>query len=248
MADLETQRTLRDALNQARATVFKVAATELQAAIATDGSIGYVSLLAPLAYVDVRPGAGPRLASLPAVRAMELESTSWHESLASANPYVHGDWTTTTADQGTGVRVGVIDYYNVRNTGDTAGKVIVSHSMDGVLAGTPAGVFDHPTWVAGAIVSQSATNKGIAPGALIVSSSTGGGSAGLTRDRDVISAADWAATTGSADIINLSVNMDSTTAAMKREPTSTPSAAASRTRQSSPHPETTGVASTLVGG
>ena len=85
------------------------------------------------------------------------------------------------------------------------------HSESGSVLYTPTGSFDHPSWVAGAIASQDASDKGVAPGALIVSSGAGGGAAGLTRDRDVISAADWAATTGDSDILNLSVNMDSTT-------------------------------------
>ena len=121
------------------------------------------------------------------------------------------DWHSGTLDQGTGSRVGVIEYYNVRETGDLASKVAAFHSVSGTTTYTPTGSFDHPTWVAGAIASQDATDMGIAPGAVIVSSGAGGGSAGLTRDRNVISAADWAATSGDADIINMSVNMDNTT-------------------------------------
>lgn len=44
-----------------------------------------------------------------------------------------------------------------------------------------------------------------------MSSASGISGAGLTRDRNVIQAADWAATTGDSDILNLSVNMDSAT-------------------------------------
>lgn len=210
--DPATQRALRRALEDARAQAYRQAAAEIAAIVARyGGTLGYVSLLAPLVYVDTPATALDDLAALDRVRSLGLESTSWVESLSSAGPYVSADWHTGSLDQGTGVRVAVVEYYNVRATGDLAGKVGAFHSESGSTTYTPSGSFDHPTWVAGAIASQNSTYTGIAPGAVIVSSGTGGGSAGLTRDRNVIAAADWAATTGDADIINLSVNMDNAT-------------------------------------
>lgn len=210
--DVMVQRDLRRLLDSARSSVYQAAATEIEQAIKPDGGrVGYVSLLAPLVYIDTPARSLDRLAGLDRVRSMGLEGNAWDESLASAGPEVSADWHTGDLDQGTGVRVGVIEYYNVRETGDLAGKVVAFHSESGSTTYTPSGSFDHPTWVAGAIASQDATDKGIAPGAVIVSSATGGGARGLTRDRNVIRAADWAATTGDADIINMSINMDSTT-------------------------------------
>ena len=205
---LDTQREMRRLLDSARSTVYADAAKDVAAAIeGAGGRIGYVSLLAPLAYVDTPAETLTDLAANPRVRSLGLEGDGWVESLASAGPYVHANWISSGSDQGTGTRVGVIEYYNVHNTGDLAGKVVASHSMSGTITYAPG--FDHPTWVAGAVASQDSVNTGIAPGAVIVSSSTGGGVSGLTRDRNVISAADWAATAGDADIINVSVNMDS---------------------------------------
>ncbi len=54
----------------------------------------------------------------------------------------------------TGIRVGVVEYHNVRGSGDLAGKVVASRSATGSLAYAPSGSFDHPTWVAGAIAGQ----------------------------------------------------------------------------------------------
>ncbi len=76
-------------------------------------------------------------------------------------------------DQGNGIRVAVVEYQNVRNTGDLSGQVVASHSTTGSLSyGSGGG--DHPTWVAGAIASRNGTYAGVAPGADIVSASTGG--------------------------------------------------------------------------
>lgn len=110
-----------------------------------------------------------------------------------------------------GVRVGIIEYSNVRDAGDLNNKVVAWYSMSGVRVYDPNPDLDHPTWVAGAVASQDATYTGIAPGALIVSASTGGGTEGLARDRNVMRAADWAAHQGDADIINVSLNMDTST-------------------------------------
>ena len=207
------QRRLLRLVDAARGRVYaEAAATVARAMSSTGGRLGYVSLLAPLAYVDTPAASLDRLAALPAVRSLGLETHRWRESLASAGPYVHSDWTSGSEDYGWGVRVGLIEYYNVRATGDLAGKVVAFHSMSGSRVYEPVGLFDHPSWTAGAIASQDARNRGIAPGADIVSSAAASGStASVTRDRNVIRAADWAATTGDADILNVSVNMDTAT-------------------------------------
>lgn len=210
--NLKVQRAMRRLLDEARSAEYAKAAAELEPVILEDGgTIGYVSLLAPLVYVDAPSRSISKLAALERVKSLGLEGGAWQESLASAGPYIHANWSTSTLDEGTGVRVAVIEYYNVRETGDLSGKVVAFHSESGATTYTPTALFDHPTWVAGAIASQDSVNRGIAPGAVIVSSGTGGGSEGLARDRKVISATDWAATTGDADVINLSVNMDNLT-------------------------------------
>jgi len=207
--DIATQRRLRHALDEARAAVYAAAAAEIERAIARDGgTVGYVGLLGPLMYVEVTAKSLAHLASHPRVQSLGLEGMVGKETLASAGAYVHANWHAGDLDQGIGVRVGIIEYYNVREVGDLLNKVVAEHSTSGVITKTPAGVFDHPTWVAGAVASQDAVDKGIAPGAVIVSSSTGGGGAGLARDQNVIRAADWAATAGDADILNVSLNMD----------------------------------------
>jgi hypothetical protein len=212
---LKEQRRLRGLVERARTRAYAKAANELRR-IAEDagGSVGYVGRLAPLVYLDVPAAALETLADSRRVVRLGLEGIgTWKESLASAGPAVNANWTSGTSDEGKGVRVGVIEYYNVRATGDLSGKVAAFHSTSGSRTYTPTSSFDHPTWVAGAIASQDSVDRGIAPQAVIVSAGTASSTAGLTRDRNVIRAADWAAlaTGGDADIINMSVNMDATT-------------------------------------
>ena len=212
VADLDTMRRIRAELWQARAAVLAPALDAFSRQVAAlGGSIGYASTSAPLAYVDLPAGRVPELASMPEVASLGLERT-WRTSMGSAGPAVQANWSGGSEDQGNGVRVAVVEYHNVRNSGDLAGRVAASYSASGSLAYTGSGTFDHPTWVAGAIAGQG-SYPGVAPGALIISASTGGGGASLTRDRQIIAAADWASNPagGDADIINASIGQDTAT-------------------------------------
>jgi len=209
--DLVTARAIRAELWQARADARASAVEQLRADVARiGGSIAYVSTSAPLAYLDVPADRVAALAELPAVATLGLER-SWSTTMSSAAPGVQANWTSGSGDQGAGVRVAVVEYHNVHNTGDLSGRVVASHSTTGSIAYSPT--FDHPTWVAGAIAGRSSSYPGVAPGALIVSASTGGGNAGVTRDRHIIAAADWAASPGGgdSDIVNLSIGQDTAT-------------------------------------
>jgi putative cell wall-binding protein len=209
--DLETARAIRAELSDARTEANAAALEQLAADVARlDGSVAYASTTAPLAYVDMPAAAVAALAELPGVATLGLERT-WSTAMSSAGPGVQANWTSGSGDQGAGVRVAVVEYHNVRNSGDLSGRVVASRSTSGSIVYSPT--FDHPTWVAGAIAGRSSTYPGVAPGALIVSSSTGGGGASLTRDRNIIAAADWAASSsgGDADIVNLSIGQDTAT-------------------------------------
>ncbi len=204
--DLETVRRLRGELWEARRDAYAAAAEALIPRIeAAGGTVAYVSTSAPLVFVDLPAAAVEALAANDQVRSLGLEGT-WETQMSSAGRTVRADWTSGSADQGNGARVAVVEYHNVRNSGDLAGQVIRSYSTTGTLA--YAG--DHPTWVGGAIGSLSGTYRGTAPGADIVSASTGGYSPSLATDRAIIAAADWtvAATGGDADIVNASIGQD----------------------------------------
>ncbi|MEA2650779.1 MAG: hypothetical protein QOI85_500, partial [Chloroflexota bacterium] len=209
--DLETARAIRAELAQARADARAAALEQLRVdAEALGASVGYTSTSAPLIYLDLAADRVDEVAALPGVSSLGLERT-WATTMASAGPAVQANWTGSSEDQGAGVRVAVVEYHNVRNIGDLAGRVVASHSATGSLAYT-AGGLDHPTWVAGAIAGRG-TYPGIAPGSVIVSSSTGGGGASVTRDRQLIAAADWAASAvgGDADVVNASIGQDTAT-------------------------------------
>ena len=174
--------------------------------------MAYVSTSAPMVFLDIGPESVPGLAERAEVASLGLEG-KWRPAMSAAGPTVEANWTSGGGDQGSGIRVGVVEYHNVRNSGDLAGKVVRSHSTSGSLA--YSGGFDHPTWVAGAIAGQSGTYRGVAPGASIVSSGTGGYSPSLAYDRAIIAAADWAVSPsgGDADIVNTSLVQDTSTGA-----------------------------------
>jgi subtilase family protein/S-layer family protein len=212
--NLAALRQIRRELYEARAAAFDTAQDGLAAAVAgLGGTIGYASTSAPLAFVDMPTDAVPALAELSQVVSMGLEGTT-RPTMTSAGPTVAADWTTGSGDQGTGVRVAVVEYHNVRGTGDLAGQVVRSYSTTGRLAYTGSGL-DHPTWVAGAVASRDAVWRGVAPGADIVSASTGGYVPSLATDRAIIAAADWAINPsgGDADIVNTSLGQDTATGA-----------------------------------
>lgn len=208
--DLATARAIRAELWQAHADATAAALDRLRADVhALGGTVGYASTSAPLAYVDMPAGAVNALAELPEVTTLGLERT-WSTAMSSAGPAVQADWTGGGEDQGAGVRVAVVEYHNVHDSGDLAGRVVASYSPTGAPVYSPT--FDHPTWVAGAI-SGGGSFPGVAPGAHVVSASTGGGGASETRDRQIIEAADWAANPGGgdADVINASIGQDTPT-------------------------------------
>lgn len=212
--DLEAARRIRAELWEARRARYAAAQEPFRAGVeAAGGSIGYASTAAPLVFADLPAGSVAGLAERPDVVSMGLERP-WKNTMSSAGPAVQADWSGGADDQGNGVRVAVVEYHNVRNSGDLGGQVVASGSTSGSLAYTGA-EFDHPTWVAGAVAGLSGTYRGIAPGADIVSSSTGGYNASLTTDRAIIAAADWAIAPGGgdADVVNASIGQDTATGA-----------------------------------
>jgi len=206
---LDQARALRAELWEVRRDAYASAAGRLRQVVeAAGGVVAYVSTSAPIVFVDLPSASVAGLAERADVGSLGLEGR-WEEQMASAGRTVRANWTSGSGDQGNGVRVGVVEYHNVRNSGDMAGQVVASHSTTGTLRyGTGSG--DHPTWVGGAIGSLSSTYRGTAPGADIVSSSTGGYSPSLATDRAIIAAADWAIASngGDADILNLSLGQD----------------------------------------
>ena len=207
---IEQARSLRAELWEARRAVYASAADAVRAHVeALGGSVAYASTSAPLVFVDLPAGAVDGLAQRPEVLSLGLEQ-EWRTFMSSAGVTIGADWTSGSGDQGNGVRVAVVEYHNSSNTGDLSGQVVTRYSTTGTIA-----THIHPTWVAGAVGSRSSTWRGVAPGADIVSASTGGNNPGLTNDRAVIEAADWAVSPsgGDSDIVNVSFGQDTTTGA-----------------------------------
>jgi hypothetical protein len=208
-------RSLRGELWRSRRNAYAVVAAALgRRVVSLGGEVAYASTSAPLVFVDVPAAAVAALAERADVESLGLEGL-WAPAMATAGPAVDANWTSGSGDRGNGIRVAVVEYHNVRRGGDLGGKVIKSHSTSGSLAYTGGRTFDHPTWVAGAIAGQSWKYRGVAPGASIVSSGTGGYRASLAYDRRIIAAADWAIAPsgGDADIVNTSLVQDTATGA-----------------------------------
>ncbi len=211
--DLRAVRRIRAELWKARRDAIERAAAAVRAAVeARGGRVAYVSTSAPVAFLDIDADAVPGIAERDDVLSLGLEST-WQPSMTSASPAVAGNWTSGSGDSGAGVRVGVVEYHNVRRGGDMSGKVVRSYSTSGSLAYSPT--FDHPTWVAGAIAGHGGKWRGVATGASIISAGTGGYTPSLTYDRKIIRATDWAVSPGggNVDIVNTSLVQDTSTGA-----------------------------------
>ena len=209
-ASLEQARALRAELWEARRAVYAAAAEALEDQVtALRGSVAYASASAPLVFVDLPSDGVAALAERPEVLSLGLEQ-GWRTFMSSAGVTVGANWTSGSGDQGNGVRVAVVEYANSSNTGDLAGQVKARYSTNGTIV-----THIHPTWVAGAIASTSATWPGVAPGADIVSAATGNSAPGLSTDRAVIAATDWAISPsgGDADIVNTSFGQDTATGA-----------------------------------
>lgn len=210
----EVARAIRAELWEARRAAYVAArAAVVEEVTRLGGTVAYQSSSAPLLFADMPASAVPMLAARPDVRSLGLERTT-RETMSSAGPTVEADWATGGADLGSGARVAVVEYHNVHNTGDLAGKVVASYSTTGSLAYAYGGA-NHPTWVAGAVASLNATYAGVAPAADIVSASTGGYTPSLATDRAIVAAADWAVAPngGDADIVNTSIGQDTATGA-----------------------------------
>jgi hypothetical protein len=213
--NLALVRTLRGDLWRARRDAYASASAALERQVQElGGQVAYASSSAPLVFIDLPATAVAALAERADVESLGLEG-KWRPAMSVARPAVDANWTSGSGDRGAGIRVAVVEYHNVRRGGDLGGKVVKSHSTSGSLAFTRRGTFDHPTWVAGAIAGQGASYRGVAPGASIVSSGTGGYIRSLAYDRRIIAAADWAISPshGDADIVNTSLVQDTATGA-----------------------------------
>lgn len=211
--DLAAVRRVRGELWGARRDAIAVAAAGIRRAVeASGGRVAYVSTSAPVVFLDIGPDGVAGLAERADVVSLGLEGT-WQPAMTSATPAIEGNWTSGGGDSGAGVRVGVVEYHNVRRNGDLSGKVVKSYSTTGRLAYSPT--FDHPTWVAGAIAGHGGRWRGVATGASIVSAGTGGYTPSLTYDRRIIRATDWVISPsgGDADIVNTSLVQDTSTGA-----------------------------------
>ena len=123
-------------------------------------------------------GGGPRFSA--------SDSTGVANAMSSAGETVDANWTGGAATRATESAWRWSSTTTPRTPATwPAGSSSVQH--DGRIV-----THVHPTWVAGAIASQNWTWRGVAPGAGIVTAGTGDSTPGLSTDRAIIAAADWA--------------------------------------------------------
>jgi len=217
--DLSVTRTELDAYDaaafEAKRAVFAAAEAPVEVALgALGGVVEYSSTAAPLIFAKVPPAALEILAQRQDVVTIDVDLPNrWSLSMDVAGPTVQSNWTSGSGDTGAGVRIAVVEYWGVCQTGPMAGgKVVAWHR----IVGSGYTCDGHPTWVAQAAAtpeSYSFSKKGIAPAASIVSSFAGHSDVSITTDKDIIWATDWAIdpSKGDADIVNTSLNQDTTT-------------------------------------
>ena len=175
---------------------------------ALGGTVGYASTSAPLAYVDLPAGARRRARRAAVASRRSASSERGRRAWQAPVPPCRRTGRSARRTRATAFAWRWSSTTTCAASATWPGRSWPTTAQTGALAYTASGL-DHPTWVAGAISGRI----GVAPGSLIVSSSTGGGGAGVTRDRQIIAAADWAANPagGDADVINASIGQDTAT-------------------------------------
>ncbi len=200
--NLEIRSALRTAYREAaRRAVDPIVAR----AEALGMTVEYAAAFAPLVYVTGTPEAIRQLAEEPAVFRIMISSAT---TMASAGPTDQANWSDANGYRGAGARIAVVEYDNVDWSATDLSSIPssrrVSYSTGSI---TPQ---SHPTRVMGTIAGQTAGRRGVAPDAFFISSSTGGGSSGVTRDFKILQAIDTAVdpARGNADVVNLSIVQD----------------------------------------
>lgn len=171
-------------------------------------TVEYAGAFAPLVYVTGTSDGIRQLAIEPAVFRV-MASTTSTPAMASAGPTDQAHWSDANGYRGAGARIGVVEYENVDWSAPDLSAIPsgrrISYSTSGRID-----TGSHPTRVMGTIASQTSGRRGIAPDAVFISSSTGGGSSGETRDFQILQAVDTAVdpSLGNVDVVNLSIVQD----------------------------------------
>lgn len=206
------KETIQDAIIEAwSASALATTAPVIRATEALGMKIEHVGQLAPMFWATGTRAEISELATIPEIITI-YPSAATTLTMSSARPTDQADYGISQGWDGSGVRVAVVEYHNV-NWANSAfnGANCKSSFSTGAIALDPAP--DHPSWVMGAIGSQSATHKGIAPEACLISVGTGGYTPNsVTQDYEILEAVDIAVdpAQGDADVVNLSIVQDTT--------------------------------------
>lgn len=211
---LTTDDGLKEAIQDALVEAWSASALSVTAPLVREAELlgmetEYVGRLAPMFWATGTKAQIEQLAELEPILAM-YPSYGTTLTMSSARPTDQADYGIGLGWDGSGVRVAVVEYDNVNwsNSAFTGANCRSSYSTDG-LTNDPAP--DHPSWVMGAIGSQSSTHKGIAPEACLISVDTGGYVPNsIITDYEVLEAVDIAVnpSQGDADVVSLSLVQD----------------------------------------
>lgn len=169
-----------------------------------------ISTDSPMIWVTGIAKQIDEMAAQPGVLRVD-ESGTTSPALSEAGPTDQANWSYGQGYTGAGARIGVVEYSNVDWSATDIAAVPAARHVSYSTTGINNYSVSHPTWVMGAIASQTAGRKGIAPGAFYVDSSTGGYSPN-NSDAAVITAAAKAINSsyGNADVLNFSLVQDTT--------------------------------------
>ena len=201
---------IRGSLRGARAgEATAVSAALARKATALGLTVEYPGRLAPVVWVSGTAEQVRRLASDPGVAEVDASyvtapTMSTAGATDQATSYSHG-----LGHTGSGTRIAVVEYANVDWSMPDLRAVPATRRAAYSTGSIWLDPYRHASWVMGAIASQTAGRKGIAPGAFYISSGTGG-YARFNYDYKVMQAVDNAVlpTRGNADVVNLSFVQD----------------------------------------
>jgi len=212
-AKLSEQRRL-DVLTAKAGALAKARIPFVEAAEAAGAEIVATLDLVPLVYLRTDARTAERLARHPAVGQVLLPDT-WDFAMNAARPTIDADLADKAGWDGTGVKLGIVEYSYVSwsHTGMTSvPRVARRVSSDGRSClsgrGTNADSTNHMTWVTAIAASRASSLPGVANSVSIVESSANSGAGLASSDARILKAVECAVRAG-ATVINLSIVQNS---------------------------------------
>jgi hypothetical protein len=182
----------------------------LKAVGAEGGKVVATLDLVPMVYVRAKPAVVARLAARPEVGQI-LQPDTYELAMSSAKATIDADVADGSGLDGSGVRIGIIEYAWVQwsHTGLSNlphQTIRVSAGGTGCVTGRASNgdSIGHMTWVTAIAASRAASRSGVANDVYVVESSADSGRTLYSSDPRILKAAECAVLAG-ATVLNLSI-------------------------------------------